>query len=167
MAKHYITSSDIKVTPHIWQSHASRYASRSDRAQSERAINIVETALPILKKELDLPRDIKIRIASVKGNYLGWYIEREHLAVLDYKTTGRNVLEILAHELVHAEQYHQGRLAQRWRKGKYVTFWKGDAVRESYRNRPHEQEAFKRQVELADLVVQQLGTDFMVLKVQL
>ena len=164
MAKHYITSSDIKVNSYIYQSHGSRYSSKSDRAQSERAVRLVQRAFPILKTVLDIPRDTKVRIASVKGSFLGWYIDKDHLIVLDYKTTGRNVLEILAHEMVHAEQFHQGRLAQRWRKGKYVTFWDGDAVRESYRNRPHEIEAFKRQTELADMVIDQIGTDLLVLK---
>ncbi len=163
MASHYIAQTDIRVAKGIWRSMQSKY-NKAHVIYGERAVQVVKCALPILEKQLDLPPDLNIRIASVKGRVRGWYVSKQELAIVDYMLRGRQVLETLCHELVHAEQYHQGRLKTEWIDRDFQDVWMGSAVKASYTQRPWEIEAWARQVELADLVVDQLGTDFLALK---
>ena len=72
-----------------------------------------------------------------------------------------SALEVLAHELVHAEQYMQGRLKKSWMKKKgWVHQWNGHvntnrgSTYQAYRNQPWEIEAWSRQAELAEKVCQ-------------
>jgi hypothetical protein len=72
-----------------------------------------------------------------------------------------SALEVLAHELVHAEQYMQGRLKKSWMKKKgWVHQWNGNvntnrgSTYQAYRNQPWEMEAWSRQADLAEKVCQ-------------
>lgn len=161
MAAHYIASTDINVGGGIYRSMQSKYNKRH-KVYADVAIDIIKKALPILKKELDLPEKLNIRVASIKGRISGWYVNGSNLAIIDYvRFSKRGILETLCHELVHAEQYKQGRLASKYDNGSYVQTWNGKPVHESYRNRPHEIEARERQVKLADKVVEVLGSKFL------
>lgn len=160
MAAHYIASSDINIGDRFYRSMQSKY-NKQHKARADVTVAIIRKALPILKKELDLPEKLTIRVASIKGRINGWYISSNNLAIIDYmRMSKRMILETLCHELVHAEQYKQGRLTVQHINGSLVQVWNGKPVHKSYRSRPHEIEAYKRQVILADKVVEVLGPEF-------
>jgi len=160
----YVTTSDIPVKslPGVFRSRMSVYpgvAKAAHKSRGDNAVKIVAVALPILKEVLDLPPGLKIRLASLKGRWHGRYNSIQKTAVVDYINTKRSILEMLCHELVHAEQHHQKRLENRRVAGKWVSYWNGEAVRAAYMDRPYEQEAYARQVELADLVINRVGIE--------
>ena len=156
MAAHRIAKTDQKVAPGIYRSHQSVYGPSNHVLYGDRAVRIVKHTLPILVELLDLPKNMDVRLASIKGRVRGWWIESENLAIIDYMATARQILEALCHELVHAEQYKQGRLSDDLIDGKWVALWFGAPVRKDYVDRPYEIEAFGRQVELADSVIDKL-----------
>lgn len=124
--------------------------------------SMVNRSIDVFRKYLDFPEDIKIRIAPIKGKNNGT-CHQNGVIVLRCTLAWDLALEVFAHELVHAEQYKQGRLKTNWVYGKgYVTSWNGDRVNnkgttyKSYREQPWEQEAWGRQYELAEKVHQEL-----------
>lgn len=156
MAAHRIAKTDRRIAPGIYRSQQSVTGYPGHIPYGDRAERIVKHALPILKEMLDLPSNLEVRLASIKGRVRGWWINGEKLAIVDYMATGRQVLESLCHELVHAEQYKQGRLDDVLVDGKWVALWFGTPVDKAYAERPFEIEAFGRQVELADSVIDKL-----------
>lgn len=121
-------------------------------------VNIIKRALPEFAKILKIPRDLQFRVCSIKGRTLGRYINPERLIEIDGRLPWNKFLEILAHELVHAEQYHTGKLKVEYLRGcGYILFWNGRAGKKgttynSYRNQPWEVEAYDRQAVLAEQV---------------
>jgi hypothetical protein len=82
------------------------------------------------------------------------------VVVIDNRLKLSHALEVLAHELVHAEQYHQGRMD--WNGG--WNYWMGTrwstnqgTTYNAYRELPWEKEAWGRQEELAKEVDRALG----------
>ena len=80
------------------------------------------------------------------------------LAVIDCRLGWAKALEVIAHELVHAEQYHTGKLKKKYvqRKG-WLHHWNGTPGKKgttykAYRDQPWEQEAWNRQMYLAEKV---------------
>ena len=70
-----------------------------------------------------------------------------------------SLLNCIAHELVHAEQYYENRLDFTYVRGKgFLHMWNGDEINNkgttyrAYRNQPWEIEAFSRQASLAEKV---------------
>ena len=67
-------------------------------------------------------------------------------------------MEVIAHELVHAEQYHTGKLKKKYNRGKgWLHHWNGTPGKKgttykAYRDQPWEQEAWNRQMYLAETV---------------
>lgn len=132
--------------------------------QGKRAQAIVELALPILATMLSIPPNIKIRLASMKGRFTGRYSHFTNTVLVDYMRKDRSILETLAHELVHAEQYFTGRLVnvQLPHRRQWRFEWRGEltskgSTYKSYRNQPHEVEAFERAPVLAAAVIKKLG----------
>ncbi len=156
MAAHRIAKTDRRVAPGVYRSMQSVTGYPSHIPYGDRAVRIVKHALPILKELLDVPSNMDVRLASIKGRVRGWWIEGEKLAVIDYMATARQILEALCHEMVHAEQYKQGRLSDAMVDGKLVALWFGTPVHKAYSERPFEIEAFGRQTELADQVIDAL-----------
>jgi hypothetical protein len=124
--------------------------------------SLIHVLMPHFRTLLDLPEDITIRLAKTKKyiNNGRWY-DGENIATIDPRTSQRNrktgdILDTLAHELVHAEQYHTGKLkgGKDDLSGKYGSFWMGSFVHSkgatyaSYRKLPWEKEAFGRSGEL-------------------
>jgi hypothetical protein len=114
--------------------------------------------MPHFRAQLDLPENIMIRLAKTKkrANNGNW-CQSEKTATIDPRTLHRfrnlsNILDTLAHELVHAEQYFTDRLkvGRDDLSGKYGSFWMGSFVHSkgatynSYKNLPWEKEAFGR-----------------------
>jgi hypothetical protein len=63
------------------------------------------------------------------------------------------LLQVLAHEMVHAKQFARGQLRTTVsRAGNTVHYWKGRRVRASYYDQPWEQEAFSRERLLANKI---------------
>lgn len=114
----------------------------------------LEVAEAFLRKELDLPSDLYpvtfLRASCFSGGTLGHFVHGSNEIELKNSKCLRKTVETLAHELVHAQQVHQKRLAAPETR---VRMWEGERMSLKaieYRRRPWEQEAFKRQVELAD-----------------
>jgi hypothetical protein len=124
---------------------------------------LVNRSVYQFRKYLNFPEGITIRIAPIKGTVNGRYYNGDNTVLLDCKLDWARALEVFAHELVHAEQYHTGRLKHTYVKGKgLVHSWNGTAntnrgtTYKAYRNQPWEQEAWSRQAELAEKVCSDL-----------
>lgn len=151
-----IKKSDIKVGPNLYRSMQSKYNKRH-ADYCERAMSLLCDAIPFYTQHLDVPEDLMFRLGSLKGNVKGYYNHAEKLVTVDYVAYTNNLLESLAHEMVHAEQYHQGRLESAYStvKGWYWV-WNGQSVNRAttyaaYRALPHEEEAFRRAPILAQM----------------
>lgn len=125
-------------------------------------VQLVERALPILKTLLKLPT-VTIRVAPIKAKRIKGFYQSEHkLVTVDCRLGPRELIEVLSHELVHAEQYHSGRLVLKFIKRKgWMNYWNGTlgskgTTYKAYRDQPWEKEAWGRQEELAKLVIEKL-----------
>lgn len=151
----------VSTKPHIYVSQGVR--SNKLRAQNAaRIIVAIENTLPAFKKLLDLPNNIEFRICTFKGNTRGLYSNDTKTVCITPMAKWENVMLTLAHELVHAEQFHTGKLTHVVvpRRG-YRMAWFGSVgskgtTRNAYLNQPWEKEAFDRQQELADKVLEML-----------
>ena len=111
---------------------------------------------------LDFAEDTTFRVTAIrKRTKHGQYWSKVKTVEL------ATAIQTLAHELVHAEQYHQGRLvaSQSAASGDWNQYWNGEHVKvgtgyKAYRALPWEMEAFDREKELADKVIAQLGLTF-------
>lgn len=153
-----IASTDKLAAPRIYMSLSAIY---QHTARANGVVEMMVNALPVLKRIMDLPSDVTIRVAPIKArNTNGRYWNGERLAEIDCRLSTRKALEVLCHEMVHAEQYHTGRLDN---NGKYH-LWQGvvnynrGTTYSAYRDQPWEEEAFARQAELARIVLEELGT---------
>lgn len=157
----YIHQSDKHIGGNIYLSAAcllnKRYRNKSlDVAQ------VVNRSIDQFRKYLDFPKDIQVRISPIRGNCSGRY--NNHCKTVELKCTlpWDKALEVLAHELVHAEQYHQKRLIKKFESNKgWVHYWYGElgnrgTTYRAYRNQPWEVEAWTRQAQLAEQVCQDL-----------
>jgi hypothetical protein len=120
---------------------------------------IIQKTLPEFRKLLDLPADLIFRVAPIKAkNTNGSYDSDHKLVNIDCRLPWAKALEVLAHELVHAEQYHTNKLKKKFigRKG-WMHYWNGEIGKKgttykAYRDQPWEQEAWSRQAALAEQV---------------
>lgn len=159
-----IHDSDVRVAPGIYVAYASRWGKKKQKAL--KLARMVKMAMPHFRKLLDLPDDLQIRIAGIKGRTQGRYFGDERVAVLDTDLSmSMQALEVLAHELVHAEQWKQKRLSHVLCNGRWTSLWNGrmgyprGTTYAAYRAQPWEEEAFRRQVELAKAVSDMLDKD--------
>lgn len=131
---------------------------------SKEVLATVYKAMPVLHKILNIPENVHVRIAPIKARRTnGRYSHGEKMAEIDCRLPWNKALEVLCHEMVHAEQYHTGRLenvatgrgwCHKWNGS--VDFNKGSTYK-AYRDQPWEQEAWARQAELCELVMKELG----------
>lgn len=153
----YIHSSDKHLGGNIYLA-ASCLINRKYRDKALDVAVVVNRSIDAFRKYLDFPKDIEVRIAPLKGKINGRYCSAKVLE-LDCRLPWDKALEVLAHELVHAEQYKQGRLENVYTRGRGWTHrWNGEknlnkgSTYRAYRNQPWEQEAWGRQAELAEKV---------------
>lgn len=158
----YVRNSDKHIGRNIYLSAGALYSKRKRNTTLEIA-TLVNRSLNQFRKYLDFPKDIKIRIAPIKGTLNGRYSSGSRTVEIKCTLSWAKALEVLAHELVHAEQYKQGRLKQSYITGRgWVHSWNGDKINnkgttyKAYRNQPWEQEAWARQAELAEKVCSDL-----------
>lgn len=152
------TSTDIKVTANVNISRA-LYNDPKRRETARNAAIVMQRALDTLRTQLDLPADLTVRVCTFRGPHIGGqYMNHVKTAAVRLRKF-RDMINSLAHELVHAEQYHQGRLE--WTGNVYM--WNGAPCRNrgttynAYRNLPWEAEAFARQTQLAYSVFETMG----------
>lgn len=127
-----------------------RYKAYKGNADS--IAELIAKALPHARKLLDLPEHLVYHIRPLGGKYNGVYMNFFSKIELEVRRTNLgSILETIMHELVHAEQFHQGRL--KLKSGMY--HWHdephkvGNDTYAKYRARPWEAEAFERQSDLA------------------
>ena len=135
------------------------YYNKVLKPKSTLASMVVLKTLPEFRKLLNIPKDIRFRIAPIKGRAQGRYNSKDKVAVIDPRQDFYSLMNCIAHELVHAEQYHENRLDLTYVRGKgYLHMWNGDKINNkgttynAYRNQPWEVEAFSRQASLAEKV---------------
>ena len=133
------------------------YLDRKVKGVAKELANDLLSVTSFLRETFDLPSELKIRIAKTKGRFnAGAYSHGFKSAVIDPRAARKDVLETVMHELVHAEQYHTGRLVHdvvvsRNNSVRWIHEWEGKpitskgATYNTYRNLPHEKEAFARQ----------------------
>lgn len=135
--------------------------SKSDyRSRLQANASLLSMALEEFRKYLDFHKGTIIRLTSLKKQSLkGTFNGSDNIASIRYRTGFKSMLETLAHELVHAEQFYTKRLEYQWseKKRNWVAYWDGQessTAREfsKYIKLPWEQEAFRRQEALAAMV---------------
>ena len=158
----YIHQSDRHIGGGIYLS-ASCLLNKRYRNKSLEVARVVNRSIDQFRKYLNFPKDVKVRIAPIKGSVNGRYNNLLKTVELDCTLDWAKALEVFAHELVHAEQYYQGRLKNTYVRGKgFIYSWNGSSssnkgtTYRAYRNQPWEQEAWARQAELAEKVCQDL-----------
>lgn len=134
---------------------------KSFLVQAGKIADLVNQALPQARKILDLPEHLHFHIRPLGGKYNGVYLNFFNKVELEVRRTNMgSILETIMHELVHAEQFHLGKL--KIKGGTY--HWNDVATKlgnsyESYRKRPWEAEAFSRQADLAMKVALMIAED--------
>lgn len=136
-----------------------RYQRHKD--QAKKVFNLIDMAMPHARKLLDLPDNINFVIRPNGGKYNGSYNYKGRRVNIDPRRENLGtILSTICHELVHAEQYHTGRLSK---SGIATSLWNGEAVKnkgttyKAYRNQPWEIEAFDRQEDLAKQITAMIG----------
>jgi hypothetical protein len=151
---------------------------------------LVQQAITALREHLSFPEDITVRLCRIRtrgeqGNHR--IMHGKHVIEIDIRRAQKaaalhgghiSILTTLCHELVHAEQHHEGRLdIQYERTGtskngfptyEWVRRWNGEVHQApsaaysgfgtAYRELPWEAEAFGRQNELFQLIWAQMPT---------
>ena len=135
------------------------YLDRPHKRHVKAAVKMLKVALPYFTKYVNIDDHVVVRIAGVKKRTTRGHYQSEYkLATIDYRHKLADIMQTLAHELVHAEQYHEGRLAhghkypykQVWQGVSYVG--KGKNKHSRYLNQPWEIEARDRQINIAHQV---------------
>ena len=160
-----IKQTDICISkePAIYVSRQLVYGKKKRTSNVDCAKTVIKKSVPILSKLLDLPDNLIFRLSRSKGRFTGKYNHDERMVWINPNYAWDRILETLAHELVHAEQYNQKRLEAVFlaKKG-WVCQWNGEvntnkgSTYNSYRNQPWEKEAYNRQKKLADQVCEML-----------
>lgn len=160
-----LRDSDVQIDKNIWVSTSCIY-NRRLKHNARDVARVVYKALDKFRKHLDFPKDVAVRVCPIKGNTNGRYFDGTRLVEIDCSLSWSRALEVLAHELVHAEQYHQGRLKKMYSMNKgWIHAWHGSknyskgSTYQAYRKQPWEQEAWGRQAELAEKVCKELEVE--------
>lgn len=148
-----IYDSDVDQGDRIWCARVAIYNKQYKPEHTDHMVTMFKQAIPVFRTMLDFPEDTKFRIAPIKARCKnGMYQSMTKTVTVDNRLKLSHALEVLAHELVHAEQYHQGRMT--WEKG--YNYWMGQrwckgqgSNYNAYRELPWEKEAWGRQEKLS------------------
>lgn len=154
----YIKSSDVIISPKVWASYQYLYNKRLrfSKEHLEKYAKIVEYSIGVLSNDLNFDSKVRVRFCRFKGNRGGEYNSQYNcIGMMVYRVI-ESTLNLLAHELVHAEQYHEGRLANgsgkfHWNNGpsdKVSVPYHANYNYNRYKNLPWEVEAFTRSPQL-------------------
>lgn len=152
-------STDKVLSPLVHVSGAVYYNKHIGKDKINNLVKMVELTLPVFRTLLNLPEDLFVRLATNR-RYLGTYHNSQLKVTINPNLKYGKFLQVLAHELVHAEQYYDGRLSMGIYRGRYVNIWnkvRYDIVNvgvnyDKYRNQPWEKEAYEREEALAQEV---------------
>lgn len=129
------------------------------RARLNANAKLLSIALEEFRKYLKFDKSVSVRLASLKSYRIKGLMDGiNNVATIRYRTNFKNMLETLAHELVHAEQFKSGKLKYVWDDTKWAALWCGEKYKitssslPAYVDMPWEDEAFKRQEGLAAFV---------------
>ena len=103
-----------------------------------------------LRKSFDFPQSIEIHIRPVKGSTHGRAFQNKAKIEIDPRYDLRRIVETIAHELTHCEQYKQERLIGRKWNG---IVYQRATTHKQYLNLPWEIEARKRAKDFVDRVM--------------
>lgn len=145
---------EYSIAPSLKYGYDKKYVDKANTS-----LDMIKMVMPIARKLLDVPNHIKVHLKpNRRAN--AYYAHSERKVVIDPRRcrTYVEVIAALMHELVHAEQFKQGRLelttkTMKW-MGKPVVQETRDFVK--YRAQPWEVEAFRREKELCDQVAKEL-----------
>lgn len=154
--------SDKHVGGGIFMAAAILYSARRNRGLD--VAHVVNRTIDAFKRYLNVPEDMKVRIATLPKGCSGRYVSNRRTVEISYKLNWRQAMEVLAHEMVHAEQYHEGRLDHTFHHG-FKWLWHGKIYSNrtsyaAYREQPWEQEAFDRQGPITDWVIADLDEQY-------
>lgn len=147
----------------VTANHTAKY-SKVHNKHTPLILALIIKALPNLCKEFDIPSNLEIIVKPLKARTTigqACYNNGKNLTVeIDCRLNHKElILETVAHELVHIEQYHQKRLVPKLQGGCYYNMWNdGDRVCQhkqrpprinfqAYLDAPWEVEARKRAAE--------------------
>jgi hypothetical protein len=126
---------------------------------SEKVAMLVKRVMPLARTLLDLPSNLLIELKPTRKPN-AYYCHNNLKVVIDTRkcSTLTSALRALMHELVHAEQFKHGRLkittkTMLWEDKPVVMETKNY---EKYRAQPWEKEAFRREVELTELIAEKI-----------
>ena len=126
-------------------------------------VDIVEESLPVFRSMVDFDDQLLITLKPMRGKTKGIYDPNVCMVESEYRYDDVFLfLTVIAHELVHAEQYHTGRFDSEWRGTDYLYRWYDtyySIIERDYNKYlpPWEQEAYERQEGLALAVCSELG----------
>lgn len=146
---------DRQVSSNIWMAQS---VINDDKAIF--IAKLIKATIPEYRKLLNFSKDIRFRVGPIKrGATTGRYWSQSKIVEIDNRNTPEEALLVLAHELIHAEQYHEKRLINKWEKRHgWVCYWKGERSKSkgstfnSYMNQPWEVEAYSRQESIVKAV---------------
>ena len=126
---------------------------------SQDIMKIMQMAIPIARDMMDLPAYLNIHMGPLQKPHAVYQHTMRKVTIdpRKAKTLGRPLIS-LCHELVHAEQFHQGRMSL----GIRTLQWMGKPIKmelrdyEKYKAQPWEAEAFEREVILAKTIAEKI-----------
>jgi len=133
------------------------------RRTSMPIVELIKLVVPMYRKLLNFDENTTFRVAAIrKANRYGQYFSSSKTVEVDCRLPVRLAMVTLAHELVHAEQYHEGRLIAKRISGRWAQYWNNEYVfvgksYKAYRALPWEEEAFDREHDLAETALGHLG----------
>ena len=156
-----ISMTDVKVSKNVLMS---RQLYNTNRELYDNYARYAQSEVEILSKVLNVPENMYVRVCGIKArNVNGRYLALTKTCEVDPRKTYsyRSFIRVLAHEMVHAEQFHENRLM--WSAQNRSFMWNDELSKNKgttykrYRGQPWEVEAFGRQDDLAEIVFKQLN----------
>jgi hypothetical protein len=116
---------------------------------TEAMIQLVRDYMPAFKAEFDFYEDVSIHFRPIRGITFGLAYKDERKIEIDPRQVPREVIKLVAHELVHCEQFKQDRLVPTLVSNRWIDHWEGKTYNpprsyEEYINLPWEKEAHAR-----------------------
>ena len=129
------------------------------RAWAETFVKIIKQNVDIICDMLDLPERVIINVAPIRTTAYGyWYDGSNTMKIDPCRKNMDHLFSTFFHELVHAEQYKQGRLTRKLNPNanRFMNYWndvpykkpsttKSKKSFDKYKALPWEAEAFARQ----------------------
>lgn len=155
----YVRETDICVGNRIFVA-ASAINNKRWNANTCLILTMINRSIDELRKHLIFSPKIAFRVAPIKQRSVsGRCCNEGQLIEIDCRSSWDKALVTLAHELVHAEQFHEGRLKLAYdNNNRCFLQWKDynrknrGTTYKAYRNQPWEVEAWERQNDIAEKV---------------